>query len=421
MGDVITRTSAAGEKLFYLRFVDLDGKRACIAAKHPDDSRARTLRDATRLLHDAEAAVRRGVKVAKEKQTEDEKRKQTITIRELAVRFVEEVRPIPKKGYKHTPRVIKAYRQCCRSMLKCHWLDGIGDRPAASIEPGELEKIRDALLDKFADDSVGKAMGVLSRLYAWALREKLITCASPLAGLARPKDTAGCPDYLTDAQVGTLIEWLEQNGEPMLLTMVVLGVFTGVRKGEMLGMRWSDVHTDLKRLDVERSYDGPTKNGVIDSIKLNEAAIPILNRWRNVCPKTADDLVFPVHAGAGRYRMGHHRDMLDLHRALLKALGRTWDRPWHLLRHSFASALVRRGVPLYTVGKLLRDKNPQVVMRYAKLSPEHLATEVDRLSFPAPTVAGVTDLAAARARREVDTTVDTSATDSPQPTAITGE
>jgi hypothetical protein len=78
-------------------------------------------------------------------------------------------------------------------------------------------------------------------------------------------------------------------------------------------------------------------------------------------------------------------------------------------------------VPLYTVGKLLRDKNPQVVMRYAKLSPDYLATEVDRLSFPAPTVAGVTDLSAVRARREVDRVVDTSATDSPQLSTNTGE
>jgi hypothetical protein len=143
MGDVIARKSAAGEKLFYLRFVDADGSRKCIAAKNPDGSKPRTEREATRLLHDAESAVRRGVKVAKEKLTEDEKRKTTITIREIAARFVEEVRPIPRKGYTHTPRVIKAYRHASRSLLKSHWLDRIGERPAASIEPGEIEKIRD--------------------------------------------------------------------------------------------------------------------------------------------------------------------------------------------------------------------------------------------------------------------------------------
>jgi hypothetical protein len=58
---------------------------------------------------------------------------------------------------------------------------------------------------------------------------------------------------------------------------------------------------------------------------------------------------------------------------------------------------VRRAVPLYAVGKLLCDKNPAVVQRYAKLSPEHLATEVDRLAFPAPKPdATVTSIGVAR-------------------------
>jgi integrase len=407
--------------LFYLRFVDVDGERKCVAAKYPDDTRPKTEREATKLLHDAEAAVRRGVQVAKEKQTEEEKRKTTITIGELAVRFVDEARPISKKGYKHTPRVIKNYRRSCKSLLKSHWLDRIGARAAMSIDSGEVEKIRDEILDDYADDTCGKAMGVLSRLYEWALREKLVAGKNPVLGVSRPKESSGCPDYLTDEQCGLLIAWLAQHGDPMLHAMVVLCIFTGARKGEAFGLTWRDVHTDLKRIDIEHSYDGPTKNGVADSLKLNEATIPVLSAWRSVCPPTPADLVFPVPAGKGRYRMGDHRDMLDLHRALLKAIGRTFDRPWHLLRHSFASALVRRGVPLYTVGKLLRDKNPQVVMRYAKLSPEHLATEVDRLSFPAPTIADVHDLAAERQRREQDRILDTTATDSPQVLSTTGE
>lgn len=413
MGDVIERAGMRGEKLYYLRFVDADGKRSCIAAKHPDGTRPRSEREATRLLHDAEAAVRQGVKVAKVKLDDAAKLQQTVTIRVLAKRFVDEARPVTRKGYKSTPRVIRNYRRSCRSLLKRHVLDVIGDRAAAGVGSDDVERLREQILEKYADDTCGKAMGVLSRLYAWSLREKLITGRNPVAGVARPKEASGCPDYLSDQQCGQLIAWLEQSSEVMVHAMVVLAIFTGARKGELFGLRWRDVHLELKRIDIEHSYDGPTKNGVTESLKLNEAAIPVLARWRNVCPSTPGDLVFPVPAAGGSFRMGHERDMLDIHRAMFKALGRMWDRPWHLLRHSFASALVRRGVPLYTVGKLLRDKNPQVVMRYAKLSPEHLATEVDRLSFPAPAIAPVTDLGAERARREQeqDTIPDTAVTD----------
>jgi hypothetical protein len=53
-------------------------------------------------------------------------------------------------------------------------------------------------------------------------------------------------------------------------------------------------------------------------------------------------------------------------------------------------------------------------MRYAKLSPEHLATEVNRLDFPAPAIAVVVPIAEARAARKVDRNLDTGVSESPQ-------
>ena len=53
----------------------------------------------------------------------------------------------------------------------------------------------------------------------------------------------------------------------------------------------------------------------------------------------------------------------------------------HDLRHTFASWLVREGVPLYEVSKLLRHASVQMTECYAHLAPNHLHNAVDNLEF----------------------------------------
>jgi len=52
---------------------------------------------------------------------------------------------------------------------------------------------------------------------------------------------------------------------------------------------------------------------------------------------------------------------------------------WYDLRHTFASRLVMRGVPLYTVQGLLGHSTAEMTKRYAHLAPEYMANSVDLL------------------------------------------
>jgi hypothetical protein len=84
--------------------------------------------------------------------------------------------------------------------------------------------------------------------------------------------------------------------------------------------------------------------------------------------------------------MGTPDDMLDLE-GLLRAAGcHIPQRPWHALRHTFASHYVMSGGNILALSKTLGHSKLETTMIYAHLAPDFMAAEIARLSFAAPAV-----------------------------------
>ena len=77
-------------------------------------------------------------------------------------------------------------------------------------------------------------------------------------------------------------------------------------------------------------------------------------------------------------------------------------KPWHVLRHTFASHFVMAGGDLFVLQRLLGHASPQMTQRYAHLAPSYLAASVAKMSFARPAPAGISDLTEARRLRTVD-------------------
>ncbi len=154
-----------------------------------------------------------------------------------------------------------------------------------------------------------------------------------------------------------------------LTPIVLLTINTGLRRGEVFNLKWHDINQQTKTLTVTGAT---AKSGETRHIPLNDEAITILKNWRKQVTDT--DRVFP---GKDRKRL----DNIKTSWTKLVTDAKVENFRFHDLRHSFASKLVMKGVPLNTVRELLGHSDLKTTLRYAHLAPDHKADAVALLNL----------------------------------------
>jgi integrase len=180
---------------------------------------------------------------------------------------------------------------------------------------------------------------------------------NPAAGARLPQLQPGRTRYLTPGELKAALE----SAPDWMRAPMAFAACTGVRRGEMLSLRWMDVDAKNKRL-----YLRETKNGALRILPLSAAALQVLGSLPS--GKAGD----PVFAGVGAANLSVYT------KRVFKRLGIT-DASFHTLRHTAASWLVQQGVDLYAVGQLLGHRTPRMTQRYAHLSPDYMAASIGKL------------------------------------------
>ena len=146
--------------------------------------------------------------------------------------------------------------------------------------------------------------------------------------------------------------------------MILLALRTGLRRGELLALRWEDVGLSKGFIDVQRSVwkdkEKAPKSGKSRKVPLSQDAREAL---RKMPSRFIKGYVF----GPGKTRLttGEIQNPMIVasQQAELPRVG------WHVLRHTFASQLVMKGVPLRVVQEWLGHSTITMTERYAHLAP----------------------------------------------------
>lgn len=298
----------------------------------------------------------------KEDETQEEIRA-TPTVAEFAKEFISSYAKANNKPSEVESKeaILKNHLKPAFGPLKLDKVDG------RKLEAYKAKKLKAGLKAK----TINNHLTVLHKMLALAVEWRIIEHAPAMKWLRTPDPEF---DFLDFAEA----ERLRGGGDGEWPAMITLGLKTGLRLGELLALRWADVDLVAGKVVVRRSVArgqiGTPKNGRSREVPLSAEAIKVLKAHRHL----RGELVF-CNADGGLLKKSECKWPLwrACKRAGLRPLG------WHVLRHTFASHLAMRGVPLKAVQELLGHATIEMTMRYAHLAPAIHREAVSQLDLPA--------------------------------------
>ena len=258
----------------------------------------------------------------------------------------------------------------CRLRLVPRW----GRRALDEIAPADVVDLqRDLRAEGLSNATVNRYTAVVRRVFNLARRWEVIEGRNPAqhAEMLREQHRER---FLSTAEVRRLFHALDQEKSKPAAGCLALLALTGARKGEALGMKWSDLDISRRTWRIARSKSGRPRH-----VPLSDAAVAVLERQE---PVEDNPHVFPGS--------GNGRPLENLRRAWDRAKRRAGldaDLRIHDLRHAFASTLVNNGRPIYEVAEILGHSQLSTTKRYAHFQNDRLvdaANIAGNLALPAP-------------------------------------
>jgi len=266
-----------------------------------------------------------------------------------------------------SPSTQRSYEQ----ILRVHLVPFFGDRDLRSLTAEDGAAYRSARLETLSAKTVVNHLGVLSSMLekavVWGYAEHNIA-----RGIERPRVPPPRVRFWIRAQSSRFLVACEAVA-PDWLAFFLTALRTGLRLGELIGLRVRDVLLDgVGRVDVRRSVhrgiEGAPKSGRARQVPLTPRLKGVLEA--RVEGVSANALVFPGARGFLSRDQVKHAFWRATEAAGLERIR------IHDLRHSFASQLVIAGEPLLAVQQLLGHADLRTTMRYAHLAPDGMGDVV---------------------------------------------
>ena len=233
-----------------------------------------------------------------------------------------------------------------------------------------------------------------ARAYAyWILHHALevavqwgIVARNVCDAIRPPKWVEKVPTGLSVEQVHRFLEAARQH---RLHALWILAIYTGLRRGELLGLMWEDVDWDQGRLVVRRAMEesglfGPPKDKQQRAVPLADEALADLSRWRveqeieRATFPNYQDMGFVFCRPDGRPYVG--RTVWQMYKVVLRQAGLPPSVRMHDLRHTFASRSLAAGANVRAVSEILGHHDPGYTLRrYSHALAEDKAEAVRRL------------------------------------------
>lgn len=315
-----------------------------------------TLAAARNWRAEAQTAVRRGTLRAPV----------ATTVREAGDALVDGMRSgrlRTRSGDRYKPSAIRSYEAALRDRI----LPELGGKRVGDVQRRDVQRLADDLLAEGRDPStIRNALMPLRVIYRRAVEDGDVS-VNPCANLRLPA-VRGRRERIASPEEGQrLLAALPERDRPVWAT----ALYAGLRRGELLALRWEDVDLAADLIRVERSYDDKSRVEIEPKSRAGRRTVPIVGALRDVLVEHKarqgrdSGLVFGSTAGTPFVPSNlWRRAQRAWRRAGLEPIG------LHEARHTFASVLIAAGVNAKAITTYMGHASIQTTYDlYGKLMP----------------------------------------------------
>jgi integrase len=285
------------------------------------------------------------------------------------------------------------------------------DRPIGRVERRDLEGFIQARLKERSCTTVSKERETVAQFFAWAAANDYVA-ASPAAELTKVKPAGDLPAFRTVAEIEAVIrrggltkaeEWAlwdcvffgpeeiagllglvrRRGRDPLSFVLHAVPAYTGMRRGELLRLRWIDVEFDQDSLTARSRKQSRQQAETTRRIDLHPELKEVLLAWQRQRPK-------------GQYVVGDAESLQPLTVRKANTLfrqplrGTRWCLSssrsrfvlgFHTYRHSFCSNLAAAGVDQRVIDSLGGHQTEAMRKRYRHLFPKQRRSAIESFSL----------------------------------------
>ncbi len=263
-------------------------------------------------------------------------------------------------------RVWEEYKKTIRDKVLVHY-EGYVSNHLASIMPMKIEELRTHHIESLSNDLQDRGLAPQTVKHHIALVRQIVLWGAKHGFneqpalhklyFPMPRVDNKVTESLTDGQLAIFLEALDRYPNQRLAASMRFALLTGVRRYAIFNLQWSDIDFHNKTICLRGEH---AKNGKTEYIPLT----PVVEGLLNSIKDDGGMLVF----GESNYMSRAIKKLCAYVRPFLPA----GFRPYHGLRHAYASRLATSGASLYEIQRLLTHDSPAMTARYAHLANDSL-------------------------------------------------
>lgn len=208
----------------------------------------------------------------------------------------------------------------------------------------------------------------MSHAFSTAIKEWGWIKDNPILQINKPKESQGRTRFLDLNVKDLLLNACHEIDSSDLYVTVVIALSTGMRKGEILNLKWGNIHWEHQEIFIETSKTGESRFVPL----VGHALKTLQNRFKG---ENENCLIFSSKKNSTK--------KLDIRKRWESALKKAEIKNfrYHDLRHTAASYLAMCGASPFEIAMILGHKSLQTTKKYTHLSKSHMQKTALSLDF----------------------------------------